>query len=339
MRLLVTGGTGYIGSHTCVELLDAGHDVVIIDNLSNSKKSILKRIHQITGKSCTFYEADLRDTDNLKHIFEKNHIDAVMHFASLKSVGASVKEPLLYYNNNVTGALCLVEAMQHAEIKHLVFSSSATVYGAPDHVPIKETAELKPATNPYGACKQMIERILLDLLLADPAWNISILRYFNPAGAHHSGLIGEDPRNIPDNLLPYIAQVAVNRLPCLKIYGNDYPTHDGTGVRDYIHVVDLALGHIAALKVHENDQGAHIYNLGTGRGVSVMEALSAFNKVCKKELPYEIAGRRSGDIATCYADPTLANQKMNWKAKYTFEAMLKDIWRWQSHNPTGLPDA
>lgn len=338
MHLLVTGGTGYIGSHTCVELLKAGHEVTIIDNLCNSQQGVLKRIEKITGKTCAFYQADIRDTQRIKDVFNQKPIDAVIHFAALKAVGESTQKPLTYYDNNVAGTLNLLSVMKSADVKNIVFSSSATVYGTPDNVPIKEDAPLKPATNPYGACKQMAERILNDAYLADPEWNISILRYFNPAGAHKSGLIGEDPKDIPNNLLPYIAQVSVGRLPYLKVCGNDYPTVDGTGVRDYIHVTDLALGHIAALETHQNDKGVHVYNLGTGQGSSVFQALHSFERACNKKLPYKVVGRRPGDIATSYADPALAHENLNWKATHFLDEMLEDAWRWQSKNPNGLTD-
>ena len=338
MHLLVTGGTGYIGSHTCIELLQAGHEVTVVDNLSNSQRGVLQRIEQITGKSCHFYQADIRDSQSLEKIFNQKPVDAVIHFAGLKAVGESTQKPLVYYDNNVTGSLHLLEIMKKTGVKNILFSSSATVYGTPDSVPIKESAPLKPATNPYGACKQMVERILNDEYLSDPEWNISILRYFNPAGAHKSGLIGEDPKDTPNNLLPYIAQVAVGRLPHLNICGNDYSTADGTGVRDYIHVVDLSLGHIAALETHRNEPGIHIYNLGTGHGSSVLDALNSFEKACNKKLSYKIVERRAGDIAVSYADPTLANKKLNWKATRRLDEMLEDAWRWQSTNPNGISE-
>ncbi len=338
MNLLVTGGTGYIGSHTCVELLKEGHKIVIVDNLSNSQKGVLQRIEAITGKTCDFYEADIRDKNALDTIFCKHDIDAVIHFAALKAVGESTQKPLLYYENNVSGTLTLLASMKRAGVKNMVFSSSATVYGAPDVVPVKEDAQLKPATNPYGACKQMVERILQDEFIADPEWSISILRYFNPAGADKSGLIGENPKDIPNNLLPYIAQVAVGHLPYLKIYGNNYPTKDGTGIRDYIHVIDLARGHIAAINIHKEDKGVFVYNLGTGKGSSVLNVLHAFEKAAGKKLPYQFEDRRSGDIAESYADPSRARTKLNWVAKYTIEEMMADAWHWQSNNPDGITE-
>jgi len=336
LHLLVTGGTGYIGSHTCIELLQAGHEVTIIDNLINSQKAVVERIKTITGKSCVFYQTDVLDTKQLETVFRQHSIDAVIHFAALKSVAESTQKPLLYYKNNVTGLMSLLTAMKSSEVKTLIFSSSATVYGTPDFVPIQETAPLKPATNPYGSCKQMAERILTDELIADPNWNISILRYFNPAGSHSSGLLGENPKDIPNNLLPYIAKVAVGRLPYLTIYGNDYNTIDGTGVRDYIHVTDLALGHIAALETHQDNKGVHIYNLGTGKGSSVLQVLHAFEKACGRKIPFKYADRRPGDIATSYADPTLANKKLKWEAERSLDEMMLDAWLWQSKHPNGL---
>jgi len=302
MSVLVTGGAGYIGSHACVELLNSGYEVVVIDNLSNSNKEALKRVEEITGKSLKFYKEDLLDRDALEKVFQNEKIDSVMHFAGLKAVGESVSQPLRYYHNNITGTLILCELMNKYGVKNLVFSSSATVYGNPHKVPISEDFPLS-ATNPYGRTKLMIEEILRDLYVADNTWNIAILRYFNPIGAHSSGKIGEDPKGIPNNLVPYITQVAIGKRDKLRIYGNDYPTADGTGVRDYIHVVDLVLGHLKALEKLRSNPGVVTYNLGTGRGYSVLEVVKAFSKTSKKEIPYEIVTRRPGDVAACYADP------------------------------------
>ena len=336
MSILVTGGTGYIGSHTAVELLEAGYPVVILDNLANSSKKVLSRIEQITGKRPTFYQADLLDPDAVEEVFEKEDIDSVIHFAGLKAVGESVEKPLLYYQNNITGTLNLCAAMQNHNVKKFVFSSSATVYGDPAFVPITEECPKGQITNPYGQTKSMLEQILSDIQAANPGWKVVLLRYFNPIGAHPSGLIGEDPKGIPNNLLPYIAKVAVGKLPKLGVFGNDYPTHDGTGVRDYIHVVDLAKGHVKALeKMEKTDPGVLIYNLGTGQGYSVLDVLHAFEKACKKTLPYEIKPRRAGDIATCYADPSLAKKELGWTASFGIEKMCEDSWNWQSHNPDG----
>ena len=336
MSILVTGGTGYIGSHTAVELLEAGYPVVILDNLVNSSKKVLSRIEQITGKRPTFYQADLLDPDAVEEVFEKEDIDSVIHFAGLKAVGESVEKPLLYYQNNITGTLHLCDAMQKHNVKKFVFSSSATVYGNPAFIPITEDCPKGQITNPYGQTKAMLEQILTDIQTANPDWKVILLRYFNPIGAHHSGLMGEDPKGIPNNLLPYIAKVAVGKLPKLGVFGNDYPTHDGTGVRDYIHVVDLAKGHVKALeKLEKTDPGVLIYNLGTGQGYSVLDVLHAFEKACGKEIPYEIKPRRAGDIATCYADPSLAKKELGWTASFGIEKMCEDSWNWQSHNPDG----
>lgn len=334
--IFVTGGAGYIGSHTCVELLQAGYDVVIADNLCNSKLSVLDRIEAIAGRRPTFYHADCRDREALKAIFTAHHCDAVIHFAGLKAVGESVARPLYYYDNNIGATIALCEAMAACGIKRIVFSSSATVYGDPPTVPIGEEFPLAPA-NPYGRTKLMIEDILRDLRIADPAWQIILLRYFNPVGAHESGLMGEDPAGIPNNLMPYISQVAVGKLSRLRVFGNDYDTPDGTGVRDYIHVVDLALGHLKALEMIENTALA-TYNLGTGRGYSVLEMINAFEKASGRPIPYDIVGRRPGDIAVCYADASLARTGINWSASRGIAAMCADTWRWQSCNPDGYPE-
>lgn len=334
MKILVTGGAGYIGSHTCLELLQAGHEVVVVDNLSNSKEESLKRIQEISGKSLEFHRADLLDREVLDQVFSGAGIDAVIHFAGLKAVGESVKIPLSYYHNNITGTLILCEVMGKHGVKNLVFSSSATVYGDPATVPITEDFPLG-ATNPYGRTKLMIEEILRDWQVADSSLNIALLRYFNPIGAHKSGRIGEDPNGIPNNLIPFISQVAVGKLPKLRVFGSDYPTPDGTGVRDYIHVVDLAIGHLKALEKLATNPGLVIYNLGTGRGYSVLEMAAAFEKACDKKIPYEIVERRPGDIAECYANPALANQELGWSADREIEDMCADSWRWQSGNPEG----
>ena len=334
MKILTTGGAGYIGSHTCVELLQAGMDVVVLDNLSNSKIEAVRRVGELAGRSPVFYEADLNDRAALDKIFTEHRIDAVIHFAGLKAVGESVQEPLLYYRNNISGTVTLCEAMQAAGVRRMVFSSSATVYGVPERVPITEDFPLS-ATNPYGRTKLMIEEILRDLHVSDPAWRIVLLRYFNPVGAHASGRIGEDPHGIPNNLFPYIAQVATGRLEQLSVFGNDYPTPDGTGVRDYIHVVDLALGHLKALAQLDREPGVAVYNLGTGRGYSVLEAVAAFEKACGKPIPYRFAPRRSGDVPACYADPAKANRELGWSANLDLADMCRDAWRWQSQNPAG----
>jgi len=334
MKILVTGGAGYIGSHTCIELLDAGYEVIVVDNLANSKEESLKRVQKITGKTLTFHKVDLLNKEGLSAVFEESSIDAVIHFAGLKAVGESVSIPLRYYHNNVTGTLILCEIMERHNIKNLVFSSSATVYGDPDSVPIKENYPVSP-TNPYGRSKLMIEEILQDLQLSDEAWNIALLRYFNPVGAHPSGRIGEDPNGIPNNLLPYISQVAVGKLPELSVFGNDYPTRDGTGIRDYIHVVDLAAGHIKALEKLTANPGVVIYNLGTGKGYSVLEVVSKFKQASGKEIPYKIVERRPGDIASCYADPSKAEMELNWSAGKGLREMCADTWHWQFSNPSG----
>lgn len=335
MRVLVTGGAGYIGSHTCLELLQAGYEVVVVDNLCNSKEESLKRVQQLTGKTLTFYPVDLLDRRALDAVFARESIGAVIHFAGLKAVGESVSMPIRYYQNNVTGTLNLCEVMQQHGVNNLVFSSSATVYGNPQTVPIKENAPIGGTTNPYGRSKWMIEDILADLQRANPAWNIVLLRYFNPVGAHNSGQIGEDPNGIPNNLLPYITQVAVGKLSELKVFGNDYPTSDGTGVRDYIHVVDLALGHLRALDYLSTHPGLAVFNLGTGRGFSVLEVVAAFERVSGQPIPYKIVDRRPGDIATCYANPAKAKRELNWSATRDLDQMCADAWRWQSQNPNG----
>lgn len=335
MSILVAGGAGYIGSHTCVELLQAGYEVVVVDNLYNSSEEALKRVEKITGKAVTFYQVDLLDKPSLDDVFKKERIDSVINFAGLKAVGESVRKPLEYYHNNITGTLNLCDVMRNHGVKNIIFSSSATVYGDPAFVPITEECPKGQITNPYGQTKGMLEQILTDLHVADPEWNVVLLRYFNPIGAHESGLIGEDPKGIPNNLVPYIAQVAVGKLERLGVFGNDYPTHDGTGVRDYIHVVDLAKGHVKALKKLTPGSGVSIYNLGTGNGYSVLDVLHAYEKACKKTLPYEIKARRAGDIATCYCDATKAKDELGWVAEKGIEEMCADSWRWQSSNPDG----
>lgn len=334
-RVLVTGGCGYIGSHTVVELQKNGFDVVIVDNLSNSKEAVLDRIQQITGTKPTFYKVDMTDKAALRGVFEKEKFSDVIHFAGLKAVGESVRKPLEYYRNNLDSTMNLLELMREFGVKNIVFSSSATVYGNPATVPITEDFPLS-CTNPYGQTKLMIEYILKDLYKADASFNIALLRYFNPIGAHPSGLIGEDPNGIPNNLVPYITQVAVGKLERLNVFGNDYPTRDGTGVRDYIHVVDLAKGHLAALKKLSENCGLVIYNLGTGNGYSVLEVLNAFSETVGRPLPYVIAPRRAGDIAECYADPTKAYKELGWKAEFDLKRMAEDSWRWQKNNPDGL---
>jgi len=337
MRILVTGGAGYIGSHSCVELLDAGFEVVVVDNLSNSHAAALERVRAISGRALDFVRADLRDRAALAEVFARFKIDAVVHFAGLKAVGESVAKPLGYYDNNVGGTLSLCQAMAEAGVKTLVFSSSATVYGDPASVPIREDFPLS-ATNPYGRSKLIIEEMLADLAASDPAWRIARLRYFNPVGAHPSGRIGEDPRGIPNNLMPYVAQVAIGRLERLRVFGGDYPTPDGTGVRDYIHVVDLARGHVAALRRLGERPGLLTCNLGTGRGYSVLEMVAAFERVIGRSVPYELVARRPGDIAVCYADPGLAERELGWRAAFDIDAMVRDAWRWQSLNPRGFAD-
>lgn len=335
MKILVTGGAGYIGSHTCVELLNSGYEIVVLDNLDNSSEKSLERVKELTGKDFPFYKADLLDYDAVNRVFEENKIDSVIHFAGLKAVGESTKMPIRYYHNNITGTLNLVDIMEKHNVFNIVFSSSATVYGVPKSVPITEDFPTS-TTNPYGSTKLMIENILKDVYLANNKWSVTLLRYFNPIGAHKSGKIGEDPKGIPNNLLPYVAQVAVGKLEYIHIFGNDYPTHDGTGVRDYIHVVDLALGHLKALEHKTNVSGVHTYNLGTGQGYSVLDIIKAFEKACKKDLPYKIEERRPGDIAECYANPQKAKTELGWTATRGIEEMCEDLWRWQENNPNGF---
>lgn len=337
MKILTTGGAGYIGSHTCLELLQTGYDLVVVDNLSNSKMESLKRVQRIAGRSLCFYRVDLLDKAALASVFRSHEIDAVIHFAGLKAVGESTQIPLRYYHNNITGTLILCEVMKEFGVQMIVFSSSATVYGNPQKVPITEDFPLS-ATNPYGRTKLVIEEILRDVQAAEFGWQIGLLRYFNPVGAHKSGYIGEDPNGIPNNLFPYIAQVAVGKLKELAVYGKDYPTPDGTGVRDYIHVVDLARGHLRALEKLRTKPGLVIYNLGTGRGYSVLEVVSAFSKACGKPIPYKIVGRRPGDVASSYADPSLAHRELGWVATKSLAEMCADAWRWQTTNPSGYTD-
>ena len=337
MNILVTGGAGYIGSHACVELLQEGHEIIVVDNLSNSKKVSLKRVESITGQSIKFYSTDLLDCEGLASIFSTNKIDAVIHFAGLKSVSESVSNPLAYYRNNVTGSINLFEVMASHGVKNLVFSSSATVYGLAETVPLNENCPLS-AQSPYGQSKIMVEDILTDLHKSDASWNIAALRYFNPVGAHISGTIGEDPNGTPNNLLPFITQVAIGELPKLTVYGNDYSTPDGTCVRDYIHVVDLAKGHIAAISKLSTNPGLVIYNLGTGNGYSVMDMIHAFQQVNNVSIAHTIGPRRPGDIATSYTDPTLAKSGLGWQAELAIEDICRDAWRWQQANPQGYPD-
>ena len=334
MKVLVTGGAGYIGSHTTLELLSAGHEVDVADNLSNSSEESLTRVAAITGKTATFHKIDIRNKDELSKVFASKTFDSVIHFAALKAVGESVAEPLRYYQNNITGTLTLCEVMKEAGVKNIVFSSSATVYGDPASVPITEDFPLQ-ATNPYGRTKLMIEYILSDLNVADPSFNVALLRYFNPVGAHESGTIGEDPSGIPNNLMPFITQVAVGKREKLSVFGNDYPTPDGTGVRDYIHVVDLAIGHLKALDKLATNPGVVTYNLGTGRGFSVLEMIKSFEKASERPIPYEIVPRRAGDIAECYANPSFAEKELGWNATRDIDDMCVDSWRWQSQNPNG----
>jgi UDP-glucose 4-epimerase len=334
MNLLVTGGAGFIGSHTVLELLTAGHDVIVVDNLVNSHLEALRRVEELAGKSMDFYQVDLLDRAGLAGVFAAHPIQAVIHFAALKSVGESVAQPLRYYHNNVTGTIHLLEVMQSAGVRDFVFSSSATVYGEPHTAPVTEDYPLA-ALNPYGRTKVIMEDLLRDLFRSDPRWNIAILRYFNPIGAHESGRIGEDPGGIPNNLLPYIAQVAAGRLPYLRVFGNTYPTPDGTGVRDYIHVVDLAIGHLQALNKLAAKPGLITYNLGTGRGYSVLEVVAAFERACGRPIPLQFEEKRPGDAAVCYACPALAEAELGWQAKRALDEMVADTWRWQSQNPDG----
>ncbi|WP_162062330.1 UDP-glucose 4-epimerase GalE [Vibrio taketomensis] len=337
MNVLVTGGSGYIGSHTCIQLLAAGFNPIIVDNLCNSKKAVLKRIKQVSGSTPTFIQADVRDKAALVAALSEHNIEAVIHFAGLKAVGESVEKPLEYYDNNVNGTLVLVDAMREAGVKRLIFSSSATVYGDPASVPITEEFPTS-ATNPYGRSKLMVEECLTDFQKANSDWSITLLRYFNPVGSHPSGALGEDPQGIPNNLMPFVAQVAVGRREFVSVFGNDYPTKDGTGVRDYIHVMDLADGHIAALQKVGPKPGLHIYNLGTGNGHSVLEMIAAFEKAAHRPIPFKFIDRRPGDIAECWADPSKAQTELGWRASHTLDAMVNDSWRWQSNNPQGYSD-
>ena len=334
MNILVTGGAGFIGSHTILELLNAGHDVVVMDNLSNSKIDSLERVKELTGRSVTFEKVDLLDVEGMDSLFGSNDVDAVIHFAGLKAVGESVEKPLYYYENNVTGTVNLCKVMNKHGVKRMVFSSSATVYGNPAESPLTETSELS-ATNPYGQTKLTIEYIFQDLCVSDPEWKVSLLRYFNPVGAHESGKIGEDPTGIPNNLMPYVTQVAVGKRKRLSVFGSDYPTHDGTGVRDYIHVTDLAKGHLKALENLENESGAEAYNLGTGRGSSVLDVIKTFEQVTGKKVPYELTDRRPGDAAICYADASKAKKRLGWETEKDLEDMCRDAWNWQVNNPDG----
>lgn len=333
MKVLVTGGAGYIGSHTVVELLNAGCEVVVVDNLSNANEESLRRVKEITGKDLAFYPYDVRDRAKLTEVFSAHSFDWVIHFAGLKAVGESVQKPVLYYDNNLISTLVLLETMEQFGVRNLVFSSSATVYGEPERLPLDEDCRLS-TTNPYGTTKLMQEQMLKDLYRADNRWNIALLRYFNPVGAHPSGRIGEDPKGIPNNLMPYVAQVASGKLQKIGVFGNDYPTPDGTGVRDYIHVVDLARGHVAAIQ-KLSEPGVHIYNLGTGKGYSVLDMVHAFEKACGKKLPYEIKPRRAGDVPACYATSEKAERELGWKAQYDLEDMCRDQWNWQKNNPNG----
>ena len=338
--VLVTGGAGFIGSHTVVELLQGGYSVVVVDNLSNSSPVALERVRQIAGAQAAgrlaFYEADVADRAALSAIFDAHRIDRVIHFAGLKAVGESVQKPVEYYRNNIGNTLVLVDVMRAHGCKSIVFSSSSTVYGDPEALPLTEESPKKPATNPYGWTKWMIEQILMDVAAADPAWSVVLLRYFNPIGAHPSGLIGEDPKGIPNNLVPYVAQVAVGRREAVQVYGNDYPTPDGTGVRDYIHVVDLARGHMSALAWMDGRTGVEVFNLGTGTGSSVLDVIAAFSRACGRELPYQIRPRRGGDIAANWCDASKAEREMGWRAEFDLDDMCRDSWNWQSHNPNGF---
>ena len=336
-KILVTGGSGYIGSHTCVRLLEQGFDIVVVDNLSNSKRQVIQRLEQLTGKTIPFYPIDVASRDDLDRVFAEHAINAVIHFAGFKAVGESVEKPLMYYRNNLVSTLTLCDAMVEHGVSRFVFSSSATVYGIPDKVPLVEDFPLG-CTNPYGWTKLMIEQILRDVHVAHPAWSVVLLRYFNPVGAHPSGQIGEDPTGIPNNLMPYISQVAIGRLERLSVFGDDYPTPDGTGVRDYIHVMDLADGHVAAVNYAMKHQGVEAVNLGTGEGYSVLQLVEAFERVNQVEIPYRIAGRRAGDIAASYADPTRAKQLLNWQATRSLDDMCRDSWNWQTKNPNGYSD-
>lgn len=336
--ILVTGGAGFIGSHTCVELLDAGYGVVVVDNLCNSSKESLKRVEKITGKSVKFYETDINDREGMQKVFDENEISSVIHFAGLKAVGESVVKPWEYYENNIGGTLTLVDVMRKNNVKNIIFSSSATVYGNPAVIPITEECPKGTCTNPYGWTKSMLEQILSDIQKADNEWNVILLRYFNPIGAHKSGMLGENPNGIPNNLMPYITQVAVGKLPKLGVFGDDYDTPDGTGVRDYIHVVDLADGHVKALKKIDENAGLCIYNLGTGNGYSVLDIVKNFEAATGVKIPYEIKPRRAGDIATCYADATKAKEELGWQARYGIREMCADSWNWQKNNPNGFEE-
>ena len=335
--ILVTGGAGYIGSHTVLELLNKGYNVVVMDNLCNSSKESLRRVEELTGKKVTFYETDIRDAEGTDKIFKAHKIDAVIHFAGLKAVGESCQIPLKYYENNIGGTVTLLEVMQKNNVKKIIFSSSATVYGTPERLPLDENCRLS-TTNPYGSTKLMLETVLQDLYKSDNEWNVILLRYFNPVGAHESGRIGEDPKGIPNNLMPYVAQVASGKLKCIRVFGNDYPTPDGTGVRDYIHVVDLARGHVAALNWMDGKTGVEVVNLGTGKGSSVLDVVAAFSRACGRELPVDIQPRRAGDVAENYADPQKAKDVFGWVAEYDLDRMCADSWRWQSMNPNGYAD-
>ncbi len=335
MSILVTGGAGFIGSHTCVELLENGYEVVVVDNLCNASEESLKRVEQITGKKVTFYKGDILDKEFLNQVFEKEEIESCIHFAGLKAVGESVEKPWEYYHNNITGTLVLTEVMKKHGVKKMIFSSSATVYGSPKEIPITEECPKGTCTNPYGWTKSMLEQILTDMQKADLEWNIVLLRYFNPIGAHPTGLMGENPNGVPNNLMPYITQVAIGKLACLGVFGNDYDTPDGTGVRDYIHVVDLAKGHVKALKKLEENGGLSVYNLGTGVGYSVLDIVKNFEEANGVKIPYEIKPRRAGDIATCYSDASKAKRELDWEAEYGILEMCRDSWNWQKKNPNG----
>ena len=334
-KILITGGAGYIGSHTALELLNEGYEVVVYDNLSNSSRESITRVEELTGKKIAFYEGDVLDEAALEKMFDEQKVDAVIHCAALKAVGESVQKPLEYYHNNITGTLSLMKVMRKVGVKNIVFSSSATVYGSPEIIPITEDCPKGQCTNPYGWTKSMMEQIMTDVQKAEPEWNVILLRYFNPVGAHKSGRIGEDPKEIPNNLMPYISQVAVGKLDKLGVFGDDYDTPDGTGVRDYIHVVDLAVGHVKAIQKIFDKPGLAVYNLGTGKGYSVLDMVKAFSKASGKEVPYEIKPRREGDIAMCYADPKKAREELGWEAEHGLDDMCEDTWRWQSMNPDG----
>ena len=338
MKILVTGGAGYIGSHTCVELLAAGYEVVIMDNLYNASEKAVQRVQEIAGKPVAFYQTDMLDREGVRDIFAREKIDAVIHFAGYKAVGESVRKPIEYYYNNMAGTLVLADEMRRAGVKNIIFSSSATVYGDPAQIPITEECPKGTPTNPYGWTKSMLEQVLTDIHTSDPEWNVILLRYFNPIGAHESGLIGEDPKGIPNNLVPYVAQVAIGRRPYVGVFGDDYATPDGTGVRDYIHVVDLARGHVKAVRKLAENAGVSIYNLGTGRGYSVLDVIHAFEKACGHEIPYRIEPRRAGDIAACYSECGKAKRELGWEAEYDIDRMCADSWNWQQKNPNGYAD-